>query len=187
MNTIKSIILICSFIAVVNSFGINPRRVAQKKCLNCHTIGKQGGKGPDLANLEERHDIVWVKNFFATDKDQESHNAAKYAGKDFEDLFEYIYAISAGSNADIADGVGNKKAGRLLSSSCTSCHGPAGYARNPETPHLRGQNAKYLINQLKAFREGARVDKDGVMSNVAKSLSDRDIVNISVYYEQLNN
>ncbi len=33
-------------------------------------------------------------------------------------------------------------------------HGPDGIAKDSEVPHLAGQNERYLINQLMAFRSG---------------------------------
>jgi len=171
----------------VNSFAFNPRRVYKKKCSTCHSVKTENSdKAPTFVELESKRGNEWVKNYIRTSKNKD-HKFKKYKGQKLDDLIGYIFAIGSGSDSAIKALKGNAKAGRLVSSSCVSCHGPSGYSSNPETPHLRGQNARYLISQLKAFRDGSRVDENGTMSAMAKSLSDRDIVNISVYYEELNN
>jgi len=184
---------------------LNPRRVFKKKCAKCHTIGKGDKTGPDLVNLENRRERAWVVNYILNSKQliksadkvaldlrvkypkHKNHAFTKYKRNKMNQILEYIFAVGAGSDADIKAGKGSFSAGRFMSSSCVSCHGAAGYSRNPDTPHLRGQNAKYLVNQLKAFRDGDRVDSDESMSSMAQALTDRDIVNISTYYSELNN
>jgi len=78
---------------------------------------------------------------------------------------------------------GDVDAGKSKAASCTACHGQHGVSSNPEWPNLAGQNAKYLISQLKGFRDGER--SSALMSPMAKQLSDSDIADISAYYESL--
>ena len=47
-------------------------------------------------------------------------------------------------------------------------------------PHLAGQPAGYLVQQLRAYRSGAR--KHEVMSVMAKPLSDADIDALSAWF-----
>ncbi len=67
--------------------------------------------------------------------------------------------------------------------SCAACHGPEGKAQNPEWPNLAGQNKAYLVLQMKAFRDGGRVNP--LMSPMAKTLSDEAIETIATYYSGL--
>jgi len=78
---------------------------------------------------------------------------------------------------------GDIKAGKVKAASCAACHGGEGLSSNPEWPNLAGQNAQYLINQLKGFRDGDR--NSPMMSPMAKPLSDADIHDISAYYASL--
>jgi cytochrome c553 len=49
-------------------------------------------------------------------------------------------------------------------------------------PRLAGQFAEYTVAQLKAFREGARVnDPSGMMRGVAARLSEREIRAVAEY------
>jgi cytochrome c553 len=75
------------------------------------------------------------------------------------------------------------KAGRQKAQVCTTCHGPLGFATMANTPHLAGQPALYLIEQLKAFRSGKRPHE--VMSLMAKPLTDDDIENLSEWFSSM--
>lgn len=78
---------------------------------------------------------------------------------------------------------GSAEAGKARALTCGACHGAEGVSSNPMWPNLAGQNAPYLLAQLKAFKAGAR--KDPLMSAQAMMLSDDDIMNLAVYFESL--
>jgi len=78
---------------------------------------------------------------------------------------------------------GDAAAGASKAASCAACHGQKGISGNPEWPNLAGQQEKYLISQLKGFRDGGR--NNALMSPMAKPLSDDDIADISAYYASL--
>lgn len=85
-------------------------------------------------------------------------------------------APSAVRAADAAEG---KKTAAM----CAVCHGINGLSKNPDAPNLAGDNANYLIKQLKAFRAGARQDEQ--MSIIAQSLSDDDMANLAAWYSSI--
>jgi cytochrome c553 len=64
---------------------------------------------------------------------------------------------------------------------CSACHGPNGNSTSPEWPRLAGQNAVYIVEQLRLFRSGVR--NNPVMKPLASTLSDQDIDDIAVYYQ----
>jgi cytochrome c553 len=70
---------------------------------------------------------------------------------------------------------------------CIGCHGIVGYKSSfPEVyrvPMIAGQNAKYIAAALNAYKTGDR--KHPTMRGIAESLTDQDIADISVYYENL--
>lgn len=68
------------------------------------------------------------------------------------------------------------------SQTCVACHGPDGHSTNPLWPNLAGQKEQYIIKQLKAFRDGTRVDP--LMSPVAHMLSDQDIEELARYFAE---
>ena len=78
---------------------------------------------------------------------------------------------------------GSAEAGKARALTCTACHGPEGNSASPTWPNLAGQNAPYILAQLRAFKSGAR--KDPLMSGQAMILSDDDMANLAVYFESL--
>lgn len=78
---------------------------------------------------------------------------------------------------------GSAENGEAKSLPCTACHGPAGNSSNALWPNIAGQNAPYILAQLKAFRDGSR--QDPLMSGQAMVLSDEDMADLAVYYESL--
>lgn len=84
--------------------------------------------------------------------------------------------------------IGDEKAaaGKQLAVTCATCHGGNGIAMIDMYPHLAGQNEKYLVSALKAYRAGQRQGGTaGLMAPVAKTLSDEDIEALARYYASL--
>jgi len=73
--------------------------------------------------------------------------------------------------------------GQKKSSTCVACHGQNGISPNDQWPNLAGQKKQYLSEQLKAFKNGTRVNP--LMSPIANSLSDQDIQDLVDYFSQL--
>jgi len=44
---------------------------------------------------------------------------------------------------------------RFMAANCAYCHGPDGHSRGA-IPSLAGLEAKYFVDQMKAFRDGSR-------------------------------
>jgi cytochrome c553 len=79
---------------------------------------------------------------------------------------------------------GDATAGRTKARTCVPCHGANGIATNPGAPHLAAQPQVYLVEQLRNFRGGTRVDP--VMSVIAKPLSDEDIEDLAAWYSSVS-
>ncbi|WP_241264678.1 c-type cytochrome [Marinobacter daepoensis] len=65
---------------------------------------------------------------------------------------------------------------------CGYCHGEDGNSKREYIPNLASQHPLYLFNQFEQFRDGSR--EDYVMSQLAKTLSLEERINIAVYYSQ---
>ena len=74
-------------------------------------------------------------------------------------------------------------AGKAKAAVCAACHGVDGKASVPVYPHLAGQNAAYLVKQLKAFKDGSR--KEPLMVPFMAPLTDADMENLAAYYASL--
>ncbi len=102
-------------------------------------------------------------------------------------LFTTIFAVAVSSVtvASLAQEVkGDAKAGETKNAMCIGCHGIPGYQSSfPEVykvPMISGQSAKYIASALNAYKKGER--KHPTMRNIADSLSDQDIADLSAYY-----
>ncbi len=78
---------------------------------------------------------------------------------------------------------GELAAGREKAAACRPCHGMHGLSRQPNAPHIAGQNDFYMREQLGKYRSGQRVHP--VMNVVAKELSDADIDDLVAYYSSI--
>ncbi len=74
-------------------------------------------------------------------------------------------------------------AGQKAASACAVCHGPQGISQIPNAPHLAGQPALYVAQQLKDYRSGKRQNE--VMAVIAKPLSDEEIDNLAAWYASI--
>ena len=71
---------------------------------------------------------------------------------------------------------------------CAACHGPRGEGTELSGfPKLSSQHPAYLKAQLELFRSGERNnDMNGMMHDIAKKLTDEDIVILSKYIAGLH-
>ena len=88
--------------------------------------------------------------------------------------------LAASANVAIA---GDAAAGKAKAASCAGCHGAKGISATPMYPNLAGQKAAYTAKQLKAFKDGTRVEP--TMKAMTAALSDADMANLGAYYESL--
>ncbi len=75
---------------------------------------------------------------------------------------------------------GDAAAGQAKSALCATCHGADGNSQLAINPKLAGQNAIYMVKQLKDFKSGAR--PGATMSAMVLSLSDQDMEDIAAWY-----
>ena len=77
-------------------------------------------------------------------------------------------------------------AGEKKAASCIGCHGIKGYqASFPEVhrvPMISGQNAKYIVASLQAYKKGER--RHPTMRGIAITLTDTDMADLAAFYEQ---
>jgi cytochrome c553 len=86
-----------------------------------------------------------------------------------------LMATDAGA-ADVA-------AGEAKAATCFACHGMDGISNNDQWPNLAGQKRGYLVSQLKAYRDGSRVNM--MMQPMAKPLTDKDIEDLAAFFSSL--
>lgn len=87
-----------------------------------------------------------------------------------------MLGFSSACHADAA-------AGREKATACRTCHGIDGISKQAGIPHIAAQDIAYLQGQLKAFRDGKRVNE--IMNIIAQPLTDEDILDLSAWYSSI--
>lgn len=88
--------------------------------------------------------------------------------------------------ASSAHAGGDPAAGQTKSSTCAGCHGADGLGKDLGTqkvPALAGKDPAYLVEQLRAFKSGAR--QNPMMNMMIKPLSEQDFADLAAYYASL--
>jgi cytochrome c553 len=168
-------------------------------CVACHGVGGNS-VNPVWPSLAGQHAQYTVKQLKAFKNDERvdplmTPMAKPLSDADMEDLGAYFAAQSAtGLEAEpskVTDGQRLYRGGEPINSvaACIACHGPAG-AGNPAAkyPAVRGQQAAYVVAQLKAYRSGARKTDQSMnqmMRDVAAKLSDAQIDAVASYIQGL--
>jgi cytochrome c553 len=171
-------------------------------CVACHSVdgNSTDPQYPKIAGQHAEYSARHLKLFQSGERDNAVMAAivTNLTAEDMADLGAYFATqkVSVG-NADetvVARGQLLYRGGNAQSHlpSCMGCHGPTGRG-NPASkyPAIGGQYADYTKLQLERFRAGTVYGKDenannAIMSQVAKGLSDADIVALSEYLQGLH-
>lgn len=157
-------------------------RDEMKKCVKCH--GEDGNSSASgMPNLSAQSPEYYVSSMKAYIEGGRNHKLmAKLAGNlDDETLGKMgvFYAVQDPARTETA-GDGNVDLGRELAEPCTSCHGPDGNASGADMPTLAGQDARYFIKAMQAYKTGKR--QHDQMFDAAENLSETDIANLASFY-----
>ena len=115
--------------------------------------------------------------------------AMPLSDQDMKDLSAYFASLNMSEGATPKDvqetGAMLYKAGDAERGipSCAACHGPRGNGSSlAKFPKISFQHPEYIKSQLEQFRDGTRNnDLNGVMQDIAKKLTDKDIETLSKY------
>jgi cytochrome subunit of sulfide dehydrogenase len=69
---------------------------------------------------------------------------------------------------------------RYLVANCANCHGTNGATKVPGSMPLAGLKADYIVEQMRAFREGKR--SATIMHQIAKGYSEEQVVAMAQYF-----
>jgi len=73
----------------------------------------------------------------------------------------------------------NADTGRYVAANCANCHGTQGVAKGA-MPSLAGQKKDYIVEQMRAFRDGKRPAT--VMHQLAKGYTDAQIEAVGEFF-----
>jgi cytochrome c553 len=150
-------------------------------CASCH--GDDGNSKtpgiPSLAGQQPTYLVVATQEYLLGERKttpmhgklkgltrRETENAALY--------FASQAPVSRGGTVR-----GDAKAGEPLSAVCGGCHGAQGVSGDSATPSLAGQDEKYLVEAIKAYRTSRKREN---MRLYITGLSEKDIENIAAFY-----
>ncbi|HET7730777.1 MAG TPA: c-type cytochrome [Usitatibacter sp.] len=157
-------------------------KAAAASCGGCHgETGVTSMAGtPSLAGLDPRsfsnamtaykagarkHDMM--KSLVAGLGDAEISNLALF------------YALQKPARAQ-TKAAGDAAAGKAAAAVCAGCHGENGVSSSPGTPSLAGQDAEYIVDATRAYKDGSRSDE--AMKAPASALDDRQLKDVAAYY-----
>ena len=89
-------------------------------------------------------------------------------------------ATNSAKELKASGSAGDPIAGKDKSELCQGCHGGDGNSPDGMTPKLAGQNASYIVKQLRNYQIGVR--SHAIMSAVAAAVSDEDLEDIAAYF-----
>ena len=190
--TLVSTVVLAAESAATNAYVGNADQGKGKSatCAACH--GADGNSpAADYPKLAGQH-TTYLESSLKAYRDGSRANAimagmaAPLSDEDIADLAAYFstQVTSAGAvEADLV--VRGEQLYRFGDSSkgisaCAACHGATGAGLSSAGfPSLKGQWAGYSEAQLKAFRDGLRIN--AMMNGVAKNMSDADIKAVASY------
>lgn len=174
-------------------------------CAACHgTDGNSAiAMNPKLAGQHNKYLVKQLTEFKLASQTsgKEGRNnavmngmAAALSEQDIADLSAYFSSQESTPSEASADTIelGNKlyTGGDLERgiTACIACHGPRGNGTSLSGfPDISGQHSDYIASQLKAFRSGDRANSlNGMMADIAKRMTDKDIEVISSYVAGLH-
>ena len=168
-------------------------------CGGCHGVDGNSPVAdfPKLAGQNEAYIVKQVKDFKANSARKNEimfGMVAAVSDEDAADIGAYFQAqsISQAAPFDEAKAAAGRelyKGGNLQTGipACQACHGPmGGGTAGIGYPQLGGQYVAYTLAQLKAFKDGTRINDDNeLMRSIVEKLSDEDMDAVANYIASL--
>ncbi len=152
-----------------------------KACAKCHSDdGNSRIPGtPSLAGQQPHYLVVAIREYLNRERKAAPMHALLpgLTRLDMESLALYLASQAPAERS--APSTGSPAAGEPLSAVCGGCHGANGVSTDSATPSLAGQDARYLVAAIKAYRTTRKRES---MRLYVTGLSDKDIQNIAAFY-----
>lgn len=150
-------------------------------CTKCH--GEDGNATtagiPSVAGQQPHYLVVAVQEYLnGVRKTDPMHALLRPLSKlDVESVALYFASQAPAERGPPS--FGDPAAGEPLTAVCGGCHGAHGVSTDTATPNLAGQDARYLVNAVKAYPKSRRHES---MESYVGDLSQTDIENIAAFY-----
>jgi cytochrome c553 len=163
------------------------KRVAEKDCAACHNLnGISTVKGtPHIAGQRPAYLYLTLKEYKAGVRSSEAMTAAiKFLSDDA--LIKVSAYFASLDPAPVPGGAAPParpdpvEAGKAAAAACAGCHGNTGVSQIPGIPSLIGLDTKYLVDAIKAYKDGRR--KNDTMKAMVASLNDTAMNDLALFY-----
>ncbi len=157
-------------------------KAASASCAGCHGelgISKTPGM-PSLVGLDPKY-LVTAMNGYKTGQRKNDVMKSLLANVNDADInnIALYYALQKPARAS-TPAAGDQAAGKAAAASCAGCHGEQGVSGNAAIPSLAGQDARYLADAIRAYKNGLRSDE--TMKGLVASLDEVTINNLASFY-----
>ena len=167
-------------------------KTAAEPCTKCHgENGVSHKEGvPSLIGLHPKYLVETMQSFKSGDrridgKNEDMKKALEPLSDEDIGRIALYYALQSENltRAQTPNGGGAPVSKEALAP-CVKCHGEDGIGDSPITPSLAGQDLTYMLNALRAYKDGTR--DDDTMTPRAKKLDDVAMNALSAYYAGLD-
>ncbi|HUJ85742.1 MAG TPA: c-type cytochrome [Burkholderiales bacterium] len=151
------------------------------ECARCH--GADGNSviagTPTLAGQQPRYLVAAMQEYLNAERPRSPMHPMLVSLNRLQMESLALYFASQAPAERAAPPFGDPKAGEPLSAVCGGCHGPSGVSADTATPRLAGQDPRYLVDAIKAYRT---LRKREAMRIYVSELSDKQIDDIAAFY-----
>ena len=163
------------------------KRLAEMDCASCH--GANGISStpsiPQLAGQRPAYLYSALKEYQSGARSNAAMtNAVKFLSDDaLVKVAAYFAGLDPAPAPTGAAGPGKPnpmEAGKAASAACAGCHGNAGISQIPGIPSLVGLDPKYLVDAMKAYKDGQR--KNDTMKAMLASVNETTMNNVALFY-----
>jgi cytochrome c553 len=163
------------------------KQLAQRFCADCH--GAAGissiANVPNLAGQRAAYLYREMHAYLAGARGNDTMNGAiTYLSTDAISNVAAYYASLDPAQPTAADDakpeVDALQAGKAAAAACAKCHGDTGITKTPGIPSLIGQEPKYLVSAMAAYKSGER--KNDTMKAMVTPLTNANLDNIGLFY-----
>ena len=150
-------------------------------CAKCHGVDGNGTAPgiPSLAGQQPRYLILALQEYVRGERKSSPMHAVMRTLSPVEMEAVAIFFASNARAGRGAPAAGDSAAGASLSAVCSGCHGLRGVSADSMTPNLAGQDFKYLVQAIQAYRTTRKREK---MRLYITGLKAQDIQDIAAYY-----
>lgn len=150
-------------------------------CAKCH--GEDGNSStpgiPSLAGQQPQYLVTAMQEYLQRERKSATMHALVPGLTKLDMQTVALYFSSQTPALRKAPPFGDPAAGEPLSAVCGGCHGAHGVSGDSATPSLAGQDPRYLVDAIKAYRTTRKREK---MRLYVTGLGEAEIRNIAAFY-----